>query len=116
MELNYLEDIRDDVYQLINSMIEHNYGFLVGINRVIEENDYYMSTERPIEMACHYIVIGSYAATTNNIEILDRRILDKIKESYNIINSGVYDKYFTKEDKNNIWQDLNLIKGTNLLD
>lgn len=116
MELDYLDDIKYDVDELINSMIEHNYGFIVGVNRVIEENDYYMSDERPVEMACHYLAIGAYTATTNNIKKLGEKVLDKIKESYEIINSGKYDKYFTEEDKKYIKEDLVKIKNSNLLD
>lgn len=116
MELDYLDDIKDDVDELINSMIEHNYGFIVGVNRVIEENDYYISDERPVEMACHYIAIGAYAAITDNIKNLDKKVVDKIKESYEIINSGRYDKYFTEEDKKYIKEDLIKIQNSNLLD
>ncbi len=116
MELDYLNDIKDDVDELINSMIEHNYGFVVGVNRVIEENDYYMSNERPVEMACHYIAIGAYTATTNSIKNLGEKVLEKIKESYEIINSGIYDKFFTEKDKKYIKEDLIKIKNSNLLD
>lgn len=114
MELEYFEEIKDDVIEMIESDLKYGSTFKACVARVIHENDLYMSNEKPVEMACHYIAIGSYA-TIDNIKNLDLKVLDKIKQSYEIINSGRYDKYFTEEDKKYIKKDLNTIKNSDLL-
>lgn len=116
MELDYFEEIKDDVIEMISSDAKFGSTFKACVARVIHENDYYMSDERPVEMACHYIAIGAYAVTTDNIKNLNVKVVDKIKESYEIINSGKYDKYFTEEDKKHIKEDLIKIQNSNLLD
>jgi hypothetical protein len=110
MELTYVEDIKDDVQEMINSMIEHNYGFTVGVNRVIAENDYYMSSKRPIERDCHYVAIGVSTIETGNIGNLAISIKNEIKRSVENIEKGLYDNYFTKEDKKYIKRDIETIK------
>lgn len=115
MELEYIEDIKNDVEEMINSDIQQGSIFKACVARVIHENDLYMSNEKPVEQACHYIAIGVYAVKTNNIDNLDPKVLDKIKKSYEIISSERYDKYFTEEDKKYIKEDINKIRNSNLL-
>ncbi|WP_290059826.1 hypothetical protein [Paraclostridium bifermentans] len=114
MELEYNE-IREDIFNMISNESKRNPIFKSCVARVIHENDLYMSSEKPVEMACHYIAIAAYAAITDNIKNLDSKVLDKIKQSYDTINSGRYDKYFTEEDKKFIKQDLDTIKNSDLL-
>lgn len=115
MELEYLEDIKEDIEEMINSDMQQGSTFKTCVARVIHENDLYMSNERPVEQACHYIAIAAYAATTNNIDNLDSKVVNKIKQSYEIISTGRYKKYFTEEDKKYIKEDINKIKNSNLL-
>ncbi|MBN8046934.1 hypothetical protein J0A94_03770 [Paraclostridium bifermentans] len=115
MELEYLEEIKEDVEELIRATKKFGSEFKACVARVIHENDLYMSSEKPVEMACHYIAIAAYAVITDNIKNLDSKVLDKIKQSYEIINSGRYDKYFTEEDKKYIKEDINTINNSDLL-
>lgn len=115
MELEYFEEIKDDVIEMIESDMKYGSTFKACVARVIHENDLYMSSEKPVEMACHYIAIAAYSATTDNTKNLDSKVLEKINQSYKIINSGRYDKYFTEEDKKFIKQDLDTIKSSDLL-
>ena len=93
-----------------------SYGeaFKVGVARVIYENDYYMSDERPVEKDCHYIAIGAYAVESNNIDELEGMVLDEIKRSINTIESGKYNDSFSEEDEVCIYDDINKIKNSKL--
>jgi len=113
MELEYIE-IKDDIFNMVSNESKRNPIFKSCIARAIHENDYYMSIERPIECACYYIAIGVYVATTDNIDNVDSNVLNRIKQSYDIINSGRYDKYLTDEDKDYIKEDIEMIKRSNL--
>lgn len=115
MELEYFEDIKDDVNEMINSDMKFGSAFKACVARVIHENDLYMSDEKPVEKACHYIAIGAYAIETDNIKNLDSKVLNEINRSFNIIKSGRYNKYFTDQDKEYIDKDINLIENSNLL-
>lgn len=114
VELTY-EEIKDDVEELINSMIDHNEGFVVGVNRVIAENDYYMSDKRPADRDCHYISIGISTIKTNNINNLEESIKAEIRRSIENIEDGKYNKYFSEEDRKYIYDDILSIKESNLL-
>lgn len=114
MELEYIE-IKDDIFNMVSNESKRNPIFKSCIARAIHENDYYMSIERPIECTCYYIAIGVYVATTDNIDNVDSNVLNRIKQSYDIINSRRYDKYFTEEDKNYIFKDIKIIGDSNLL-
>lgn len=114
MELEYLEEIKDDVISMIKSTMSYNETFKVGVARVIFENDYYMSDERPIEKDCHYISIGAYAVESNNIDELECDVIAEIKRSVNTIESGKYNDNLTDEDKNYIYDDINKIKNSKI--
>lgn len=114
MELEYFEDIKDDFIDAYKNHIERD-GLNPFINWFIHENDLYMTDEYPVENACHYLAIGAYLVYGNKIDNLDEKILDKIKKSYELLISGVYDKYFTIEDKKYIYEDINTIMNSNLI-
>lgn len=114
MELEYFEDIKDDFIDAYKNHIERD-GLNPFINWFIHENDLYMTDEYPVENACHYLAIGAYLVYRNKIDNLDEKILDKIKKSYELLISGVYDKYFTIEDKKYIYEDINTIMNSNLI-
>lgn len=115
LELEYLEEIKEDVKAMINTMINNKEKFKTGVAWVIHENDLYMSDKKPIEQACHYVAIGAYAVDTNNITEIEEKVLKKIKESINVIESGKYDVNFTDEDKKYIYEDIERIKNSELL-
>lgn len=114
MELEYLEDIKDDVNDMISNDMKFGSEIRACIARVIHENDLYMSDERPVEKACHYIAIATYAIETNNIKSLDSKVLNEIKISFEIIKSGKYSKFFTEEDKFYISKDIKTIEESKL--
>lgn len=111
MELEYIGDIKDDVYNMISNENKRNPILKSCIARVIYENDYYMSDERPIERDCHYIAIGAYAIETNNFDELIDDIIQEIKRSIDAIESGEYDNELTEEDKRYIFEDIEKIKN-----
>ena len=128
MELEYLEEIKDDVTSLINSSLKSCSEFKSCVARVAYENDLYMSDEMPIERDCHYIAIGAYAVESNNTKnlpkmvsitgLLDsnsKNLLDEIKRSIEVIKSGAYDNGLTEEDKKYIFEDIKLIESGDLL-
>lgn len=115
LELEYLEEIKNDVKEMIDTMISNGENFNTGIAWVIHENDLYMSDEKPVEEACHYVSIGAYAVETNNIDNLEEKVLKRVKESINIIESGKYDSEFTEEDKKYIYEDIRTINNSKLL-
>lgn len=114
IELEYNE-IREDICNMISNESKRNPIFKSCVARAIYENDYYISNEQAIECACYYIAIGAYTVITDNINNLDSKVLDRIKQSYDIISHGRYNKYFTEEDKKYIKEDLNKIENSNLL-
>lgn len=113
MELEYFEDIKDDFIDTYEHHIDMD-GLNPCVKWFIHENDLYMTDEHPVENACHYLAIGSYLIVKGKIEELDDKILNKIKESYKMIDSRIYDKYFTEEDKKYIKEDMDIIKQSNL--
>lgn len=113
MELEYLEDIKEDFIDTYKNHIDRD-GLNPCVNWFISENDLYMTDKYPVEDACHYIAIGAYLICKNKIKDLDKNILNKIKESYSLIKGGIYDKYFTEEDKKYIDEDIETIKQSNL--
>ena len=113
MELEYLEEIKDDFINTYDVHLKDS-GLNPLVNWFIHENDLYMTDEYPVENACHYLAIGAYLIYKNNIEELNNKILEKIKESYNLINSGIYDENFTEEDKVYIKQDIKKIEESKL--
>lgn len=114
MELEYLEEIKDDVISMIKSTMSYGETFKVGVARVIYENDYYMSDERPIEKDCHYIAIGAYAVETNNADELECNVLDEIKRSINNIETAKDNYNFADEDRKYIYDDINKIKKSKI--
>lgn len=128
MELEYLEEIKEDVISLINSSLRTCSEFEACVARVVYENDYYMSGKMPIERDCHYIAIGAYAVESNNTKNLpdeisitgvrdsnSKNLLDEIKRSIEVIKSGKYDNDFADKDKKYIYEDINLIENSDLL-
>lgn len=113
MKLEYYDDIKDDFINSYNTYMELS-GLNPFVHWFIHENDLYMTDEYPVENACHYLVIGSYLIYKEKIKELDKRIFGEIKKSYDLIESGVYDKHFTEEDKKYIKEDIETIKQTNL--
>ncbi|MDU4860750.1 MAG: hypothetical protein E6356_17775 [Terrisporobacter othiniensis] len=128
MELEYIEDIKDDIINMITNDLKRRDAFESCVSRVVFENDYYMSDEMPIERDCHYIAIGAYAVESNNTKnlpdevsitgLLDsnsKNLLDEIKRSIGVIKSGAYDDSLTEEDKKYIFEDIKLIESSELL-
>lgn len=128
MELEYIEDIKDDIINMITNDLKRRDAFESCVSRVVFENDYYMSDEMPIERDCHYIAIGAYAVESNNTKnlpdevsitgLLDsnsKNLLDEIKRSIGVIKSGAYDNSLTEEDKKYIFEDIKLIESSELL-
>lgn len=128
MELEYLEEIKNDVASLINSSLRSCSEFKGCVARVAYENDYYMSDEMPIERDCHYIAIGAYAVESNNVKNLpdkisitgsldseSKNLSDEIARSIKVIKSGEYDGDLTDEDKKYIYEDIKLIEDSDLL-
>ena len=115
MELEYLEDIKEDVNDMIYNDMKLGSDVKACIARVIHENDLYMSDEKPVEKACHYIAIAAYAIETNNIKNLDSKVLNEINSSFEIIKSGKYSNFFTEEDKVYISKDIKTIEESMLL-
>lgn len=128
MELQYIEDIKDDIINMITNDLKRRDAFESCVSRVVFENDYYMSDEMPIERDCHYIAIGAYAVESNNTKnlpdevsitgLLDsnsKNLLDEIKRSIGVIKSGAYDNSLTEEDKKYIFEDIKLIESSELL-
>ena len=113
MELEYYDDIKDDFINAYDVYMELS-GLNPFVHWFIHENDLYMTEKYPVENACHYLAIGSYLIYKNKIKELDNKILDKIKRSYHLIKSGIYDKYFTEEDKKYIKKDIEIIKQSKL--
>ena len=113
VELEYLEDIKDDFIDTYNNHIDRD-GLNPCVNWFIHENDLYMTDEYLVENACHYLAIGAYLIYKDEIKELDKEILNRIKESYYLIKSGMYDKYFTEEDRKYIMEDVERIKQSNL--
>ena len=128
MELEYIEDIKDDIINMITNDLKRRDAFESCVSRVVFENDYYMSDEMPIERDCHYIAIGAYAVESNNTKnlpdevsitgLLDsnsKNLLDEIKRSIGVIKSGAYDDSLTEEDNIYIFEDIKLIESSELL-
>lgn len=128
MELEYFEDIKDDIINMITNDLKRKDPFKYCVSRVVFENDYYMSDEMPIERDCHYIAIGAYAVESNNTKNLpkmvsitglsdsnSKNLLDEIKRSIEVIKSGAYDNSLTEEDKKYIFEDIKSIESSDLL-
>lgn len=113
MELEYFEDIKDDFIDTYKNHVKRD-GLNPCIKWFIHENDLYMTEEYPVENACHYIAIGSHLICENKINELDDKIVNRIKESYDLIKSGKYDKYFSEDDKKYINKDLKTIEDSEL--
>ncbi|EJT5934038.1 hypothetical protein [Clostridium perfringens] len=94
-----MEDIKNDFIDTYKNHIDRD-CLNPCVNWFISENYLYMTDKYPVEEAFHYIAIGAYLICKN-----------KIKESYNLIKDGIYDKYF---DKKYIDEDIETIKQSNL--
>lgn len=113
MELEYYDEIKDDFMNAYDIYMKMT-GLNPFVNWFIHENDLYMTDEYPIENACHYLAIGTYLIVKDKIKRLDKEILNRIKESYESINRGIYDEHFTEEDKKYIKEDIEIIKKSNI--
>ncbi|WP_304857881.1 hypothetical protein [uncultured Clostridium sp.] len=113
MELEYYDEIKDDFMNSYDVYMKTT-GLNPFVNWFIHDNDLYMTDEYPVENACHYLAIGSYLIVKDKIKELDNKILNKIKESYELISSGKYDKYFTDKDKKYTKEDIEIIKKSNI--
>ncbi len=113
MELEYYYEIKDDFMNSYDVYMKIT-GLNPFVNWFIHENDLYITYEYPVENACHYLAIGSYLIVKDKIKELDNKILNKIKEYYELISSGKYDKYFTDKDKKYIKEDIEIIKKSNI--
>lgn len=115
MDISYLKDIKDDVFNMIENESKRNHIFQSCVARVIHENDYYISDEMPTERDCYYIAIGIYTIESDNKLNLADKVKKEIKRSIATIKSGKYDKCFTEEDKKYIYEDIKTIENSDLL-